>query len=218
MRRRSGPYSAIDPFSFPPLRVNRQDTLVSKQQLRDRFRAARLALGPDEVVAHSHAICARIAALPEITEACTVHVYWPLHDRREVDTRPLIRHLAEAGTRVALPVVAAFDGAPLLRHVAYEGAERMQPNRWGIPEPVDTEEIDPADVDAVVVPAFGAGRNGHRIGHGRGFYDTFLSAVSVPTIGAVYAACLIDAVPAEPHDIALDLIVTEREVWRPTTG
>jgi 5-formyltetrahydrofolate cyclo-ligase len=188
---------------------------IAKERLREQFRATRLGLSPDEAAAHSDALCERIAALPEIQAAGVVHVYWPLLDRREVDTRPLIRRLAGTGTRVVLPVVAAFEGAPALRHVAFEGEGRMRPNRWGIPEPFDTAAVDPADLDAVIVPAFGAGRNGHRIGHGRGFYDTFLASVAAPSIGAVYAACLVDAVPAEAHDIPLDVIVTEREVWRP---
>ena len=215
MQGKEKPYSATDPSSFHPSRVNTPNPAISKEGLRERFRTARLALSDSEAAAHSAAICERLAALPEIRAARIVHVYWPLLDRREVDTRPLIRRLMASGTRVVLPVVATFDGAPTLRHVAFEGDDRMRPNQWGISEPFDTEEVDPADVEAVVVPAFGAGRDGHRIGHGRGFYDTFLASVAAPTIGAVYAVCLVDAVPAEAHDVALDVIVTEREVWRP---
>ncbi|MEP0548259.1 MAG: 5-formyltetrahydrofolate cyclo-ligase [Rhodothermales bacterium] len=188
---------------------------ISKERLRERFRAARLALSPDEAAAHSAAICERLAALPEVRAARVVHVYWPLLDRREVDTRPLIRRLAASGTCVVLPTVAAFDGTPTLGHVAFESEDRMRPNRWGIPEPYDTAAVNPAELDAVIVPAFGAGRDGHRIGHGRGYYDAFLAAVDAPAIGAVYATCLVDAVPAESHDVALDVIVTEREAWRP---
>ena len=215
MRERIGPYSAIPLPSFPPARVKTPDPSPTKEQLRAHFRAARLALTPDEAASHSTKICARLAALPEIQSASVVHAYWPLLARREVDTRPLIRRLAAQGTRIVLPIVDSFDGAPVLRHVFYEGEGQMQTNRWGIKEPTSTEEIDPTEIDVVIVPAFGAGRDGHRIGHGRGFYDTFLASISVPTIGAVYAACLVDTVPAEAHDVALDVIVTEREVWRP---
>ncbi len=187
---------------------------AEKAALRARFREARLALSDAEAAAHSAAICARIAALPETEAAGTVHVYWPLVARGEVDTRPLIHRLHAAGVRVVLPVVAGFAGAPRLRHLVFEGEDAMRPNRWGIAEPHGTPEVAPADLGAVVVPAFGAGRDGHRIGHGRGFYDAFLAAVTAPTIGAVYAACLVEAVPAEAHDVALGVVVTEREVVR----
>ncbi|MEM1041755.1 MAG: 5-formyltetrahydrofolate cyclo-ligase [Bacteroidota bacterium] len=191
---------------------------AEKAALRARFRDARLALTDAEAAAHSTAICERIAALPEVKAAGTVHVYWPVTARREVDTRPLVRRLHGAGTRVVLPVVADFDGAPRLRHVRFEGEDRMQTNHWGIAEPVGTADADPSDLDVVIVPAFGAGRGGHRIGHGRGFYDAFLAGLAAVTVGAVYAACLVDAVPAEAHDVALGIVVTEREVVRVGTG
>lgn len=190
------------------------DPRAEKAALRAHFRTVRLALTDAEAAAHSAAICGRIAALPEIEAAATVHVYWPITARREVDTRPLIRRLHAEGQRVALPVVADFEGTPRLRHLAFAGEEKMYPNRWDILEPRGTAEVDLDDLDAVVVPAFGAGRDGHRIGHGRGFYDAFLADLSVPTIGAVYAACLVPTVPAEAHDVALNVIVTEQEVWR----
>jgi 5-formyltetrahydrofolate cyclo-ligase len=194
--------------------VKNADYANEKDRLRARFRAVRAALSDDDYAAHSAAVCERLAALPELADAETVHIYWPLLQRRELDTRPLIRELDAQGKQIVLPVVAAFEGAPRLRHVVFAGEGRMRPNRWGIPEPHDTPEVDPAAFDAVVVPAFGAGRNGHRIGHGRGFYDAFLAATDAPAVAAVFAGCLVERVPAEAHDIPLDVIVTEREVLR----
>lgn len=188
---------------------------ADKAALRARFRAVREALSPEAYAAASAAICERIAALPEVERAQTVHVYWPLVHRREVDTRPLIRRLVARGARVVLPVVVGFEGAPVLRHVAFRGEEHLQPNRWGIDEPIGPEEVSPEELDAVVVPALGAGRDGHRLGHGRGFYDAFLAGCPAARIGAVYAATLVPRVPAEPHDVPLDVIVTEEEVLRP---
>ncbi len=207
----------IRPSACPvPVFVNASELAAKKANLRARFRAARLGLTETEAAAHSAAICERIASLPEIKAAQTVHVYWPLSAKREVDTRPLIRRLHGEGKRLALPVVADFDSAPRLRHVAFESEAAMQPNRWGILEPTGTVEVDPTELNAIIVPAFGAGRNGHRIGHGRGFYDAFLANLDAVIIGAVYSTCLVPSVPAETHDVPLDIIVTEREVWRVT--
>ena len=87
--------------------------------------------------------------------------------------------------------------------------------RWGLLEPPATAPtVAPEAIDLVIVPAFGAGRNGARIGHGGGFYDAFLPTTSAVRVAVVYADCLIDHVPAEAHDAGLDLIVTEREVLR----
>lgn len=194
--------------------MNRAEIATTKHRLRERFRAARLALSDEEYARHSAKICKRLLSLPEISASDTVHVYWPLVARREVDTRPLIDALRSEGRTVVLPVVEQFDGAPTLRHVRFEGAEHMRPNRWGLLEPAGTETVALQDFDAVVVPAFGAGRDGHRIGHGRGFYDAFVRDLDAVTIGLVYDVCLVESVPAEPHDVPLDLVVTEAETCR----
>ncbi len=213
MRGRCTPYPVFpSPSSRSP--VQNPDPVAAKQALRERFVAARRVLSEAEVAAHSARICEQVAALPEIRRAGTVHVFWPIQARREVDTRPLIHRLRAEGKTIVLPIVAPVAGRPLLRHARFEGESRMQTSSWGISEPEGTAEVPPEALDAVVVPALGAGRNGHRIGHGRGYYDLFLAGLRVPTVCVLYAACLLDHVPAEPHDVPLDVLVTEREVWR----
>lgn len=192
---------------------------AEKAALRARFGAYRAALDEAEYARRSVAIAAQARRLPELRQAGTVHTYWPLTHRREVDTRPLIDALQQAGKRIVLPVVAAFGetegGRPRLRHLCYERGSALRANRWGIHEPVAGTSVPVADLDAVIVPALGAGRNGHRIGHGYGYYDELLRALRVPLIGLVYAACLVEAVPASAHDVPLSVIVTEDEIFRP---
>lgn len=189
----------------------------AKAALRRRFRSQRQALDPQAYAQQSAAIVERAIMLPELEAAQTVHVYWPLVERGEIDTRPLIRWLAAQGKDVVLPAIATFepDVRPLLRHLRYRGEAALHANRWGVREPIGNETVPPEALDVVIVPALGAGRNGHRIGHGRGFYDAFLAGLAVPRIGLVYAAGLVEAVPAEAHDVPLSVIVTERETIRP---
>ncbi len=192
---------------------------LQKAVLRRRFADYRRALSEEDYARYSAAIVARTMALPELRAAATVHLYWPLTARREVDTRPLAASLHEAGKTVVLPVVADFSRTagttPRLRHLALEGAAALRENRWGVHEPIGGRTVPVEEIDVVIVPALGAGRNGHRIGHGLGFYDEFLKTTGAPKIGLVYAACLVEAVPAEAHDVPLSLLVTEEEVVRP---
>lgn len=187
-------------------------SIDSKATLRERFRAYREALSPAAVAAKSAAIVQRVAGVPALEAAQTVHCYWPMVDRGEIDTRPLIRTLHVRGIQVVLPVVAdSKPGTPTLVHRRYAGPEALRTNRWGLHEPIGTEAVDPAALDVIIVPAFGAGRNGHRIGHGYGYYDAFLAGLDVPAIALVYDACLVDSVPADAHDVPLSTIVTEYE-------
>ncbi len=191
----------------------------TKQALRERFRSFRAHLSEAEYRERSRAIVARMLTVPELARAETIHVYRPMTARHEVDVRPLIARLAAENKQIVLPVVVTFGraeaGAPRLRHVRYTDETAFRVNRWGIHEPAGAETVPPEALDLVIVPALGAGRNGYRIGQGLGYYDEFLAGLSVPTLCPVYAECLVEAVPAEPHDVPVSIIVTEREIVRP---
>ena len=193
---------------------------LSKARWRALFRATREELDVRAYQEYSTAIAERTLALPEVRAARRVHTYWPLTRRREVDTRPLIRHLRARGTEIILPVVVAPgpQKPPRLRHVHLADEADLRPNRWGIYEPTGSTCVSVADLDVIIVPALGAGRNGHRVGHGHGFYDAFLRDAHAPTVCLVYARCLAEAVPVEAHDVPVSVIVTESEVVRPAAS
>lgn len=184
-----------------------------KAALRARFRAVRASLSEADYAARSAALCDRLAAELILRDAAVVHAFWPMTARREPDLRPLLRTLHARGVTVVLPVVEAFEGPPRLVHRRFEGEAALDVNRWGIAEPTG-EPVALDAVEAVLVPALGVGRNGYRIGHGRGFYDAFLAGLTVPTLCPVYAECLVAHVPAEPHDVPVTAVVTERETVR----
>jgi 5-formyltetrahydrofolate cyclo-ligase len=190
-----------------------------KAALRTHFRTVRAGITAEAYQQESAAIIARLAALPEVRTAHTLHAYWPHTGRREVDLRPFLRAMQDEGKRIVLPVVVGFEPAagptPRMTHRLFVDDAHLHPNRWGIEEPIGTVHVPLEAVDVVIVPALGAGRNGHRIGHGLGYYDEFLAGLRVPTLCPVFAACLVDAVPADPHDVPMDVIVTEDAVIRP---
>jgi 5-formyltetrahydrofolate cyclo-ligase len=71
--------------------------------------------------------------------------------------------------------------------------------------------------DIVLVPMAAFDRSGHRIGYGAGHYDRTLAQLrklkAITAIGLAFAAQEVKAVPALPHDVALDYVLTETEVF-----
>ena len=66
--------------------------------------------------------------------------------------------------------------------------------------------------DAIVVPLNGFNERGFRLGHGGGWYDKYLSTQSTAyKIGVGYENTLVDF-DEEPHDIRMDMIVTDKSV------
>jgi 5-formyltetrahydrofolate cyclo-ligase len=183
----------------------------SKESWRRRFRTYRRSLSPGAYRARSTLVAHRCLAVSDVARADAVHAYWPLTDQREVDTRPLIAGLRGRGARIVLPVVTSFEpDTPSLEHRQYRGPKSLHTNRWCIREPWHTDRVSLDTVDVVLVPALGIGENGHRLGHGSGYYDAFLQSLTCPRIGLTYEACLVSSVPHASHDVPLTHIVTER--------
>lgn len=80
----------------------------------------------------------------------------------------------------------------------------------GILEPKTTcEQMTIADCDVIFVPGVVFGRNGTRIGMGRGYYDRLLRGVSIPKIGIAYAFQLFDSLPTTDEDQRVDIIISD---------
>ena len=60
-----------------------------------------------------------------------------------------------------------------------------------------------------MVPAVAYDRKGNRLGRGKGFYDRLLKTTKATKIGVGYEFQLFDELPTEPHDVAMDIIITQ---------
>ena len=151
-------------------------------------------------------------ALPvEIRPGMVVSGYAPI--RSEIDPVRLMRKIAEAGGRLALPAVMARGQSLTFR--AWSPNDRMVMGPLGILEPSPAAaELMP---DIMLVPLAAFDRLGHRIGYGAGHYDyTFAhlrKTKAVRGIGLAFAAQQIKAVPALAHDVALDYVLTETRTF-----
>jgi 5-formyltetrahydrofolate cyclo-ligase len=180
-----------------------------KSALRREALARRDALPADARTQAAEAIAARPFPL-EITPGTVVSGFMPL--KTEINPLPLMRKLAAAGAKLALPVVAG-RGKPLIMR-AFAFGDALNSGQWGIKEPKpEAGEVAP---DILLVPMLAFDRQGHRIGYGAGYYDMTIAALRArkPAIacGIAYAAQEVDAVPVTPRDARLDLVLTERGV------
>jgi 5,10-methenyltetrahydrofolate synthetase len=171
---------------------------------RRRLIAARLAMPASVRRHHALRIGAALDGLLGDVAGLLVAVYWPI--RGEPDLRAWIDSLRARGARCALPVVVARD-APLAFREWPRGA-RLRPGAWNIPEPADGAPVVP---QVVLAPVVGFDRDAYRLGHGGGYYDRTLAIASPRprAIGVGYADAEIPSILPQPHDVAMDLVVTE---------
>ena len=182
---------------------------ATKLRLRSDALARRDALAPALRAAAAESIAARNFPIG-IAPGAIVAGFMPM--KSEINPLPLMRSIARAGARLALPVVAG-RGKPLILR-AYMFGEPLAAGVWGIREPMpEAPEVAP---DIVIAPLAAFDRTGHRIGYGAGYYDLTIAGLRankpVVAIGIAFSVQEIASVPATPRDARLDLVLTEREV------
>ena len=134
--------------------------------------------------------------------------YWPIRD--ELDVRPVIARLMDAGQPVCLPVVQG-DEQPLELRLWQEGAPLYEAG-FGTLAPA--EDAPDAVPHVMLVPLLGFDGHGTRLGYGGGYYDRTLGSLAVRPrlIGFAFALQEVDHIPRDAHDVPLDVIVTEQGV------
>jgi len=142
----------------------------------------------------------------------TIGAYWSI--KGEFDALPALYRWSEAeeGRRIGLPVIDRTT-KQLDFHVWFPGCP-MEEDAYGIPKPKDTERFQP---QLLLVPCVGFGPGGLRLGYGGGFYDRTLAELSPRplTVGVGYAHGFVPWLDAEPHDVPLDVVLTEDGVhWQ----
>ena len=129
--------------------------------------------------------------------------------RSEADIRPLMFALREKGARLCLPVVE--DRETIIFRELVRGAELVDTGFGTAGPGPEAEVLDP---QMLLVPLSAFDAAGNRIGYGAGHYDRAIArlrekGMTPRLIGIAFACQEVDNVPAEPHDVPLDAILTE---------
>jgi 5-formyltetrahydrofolate cyclo-ligase len=183
--------------------------LDRKAALRVAALAARRSLRTGERATASQAVVERLTVLPELRRAQVVLLYAALAE--ETDVGAMIAPLHGRGARTVFPRVRGDR----LELVAASDLRTLQLGYRGIQEPVGPA-VDPAIIDAVIVPGVAFDPHGGRLGQGGGHYDRLLATLPSRTvrIGVCFAGQVVPAVPRDDHDLPVDLVVTDRALYR----
>ncbi|MEU6698195.1 5-formyltetrahydrofolate cyclo-ligase [Pseudonocardia sp. NPDC046786] len=182
-----------------------------KRTLRRGLLAARTGRPPGERAAATAALSRHVISLASDTPG-PVHCYLPIGGEPgaaagAVPALPDV--LLDAGHDVVVPVVPVEPGP--LDWARYTGPDGLVDGLFGTRQPagplLGTAAV--ATAGLVLVPALAVDRSGRRLGRGGGYYDRTLPLVAAGAAVAVllHDGELLDAVPAEPHDVTVGLVV-----------
>lgn len=159
-----------------------------------------------------------LLALDEFKNANNILFYASF--RSEVDTMGYLQDVINLGKKLVLSVVDNRHKRLDLYYV--DDISELVPGYKGIPEPgiLTDREASLNDIDLVIIPGTGFDITGNRLGYGGGYYDRLLSYESkmlanvehIKTIALAFEEQIGEKIPAEPHDIKVDIIITDKRV------
>ena len=186
----------------------------AKQQLRIEASARRASQQDGELL--SRRIFERLVELPAYGRASTLMIY--LDIRSEVRTRWFVPTAWSEGKRVVVPYCEDSE----IKLFRLDSFDELAPGAMGVPEPLPRlrsdvdRSVDPSELDVIVAPGLAFDYCGSRLGYGRGYYDRLLCRTRPDALkAAVCFECqLFPEVPSRPHDIRMDVVITENAVYR----
>lgn len=185
----------------------------SKPQARAHFKSILRSIEPAARRILSHRAAELLAGTPEFERAQMVMIFLSMPE--EIDTSPVALLAWARGKIIVAPHVewSARKLTPIKLGSLSDFASSAQP--WKDLR-IEGKPIPPSEIDLVLVPALAYSSTGHRLGHGLGFYDRFLTApgLRATSCGFGFDCQLGQLPPVEVHDVPLNMLVTDARVLR----
>jgi 5-formyltetrahydrofolate cyclo-ligase len=191
---------------------------MNKNQLRAKLRRARRAISPQERRHAAVRLMRRVLGEGLLLRAKRIGFYIPMGE--EMDLLPLLNQASWLGKACFLPVVPPrFQRRLWFTRIT--PLPRWYVNRFGIDEHWSPRPVRAWQLDLLFVPLVGFDEAGHRLGMGGGFYDASLAYLrrrklwrKPRLVGVGYECQKVPHIPADPWDMHLSAIATEKKIYR----
>jgi 5-formyltetrahydrofolate cyclo-ligase len=157
-----------------------------KELMRQWLKSKRMKISNDDVDTLSLDINKSLIELLNWDSFKTIHCYESIESLKEVTTASLLDYLRERNKQIFI--------------------QDKSPNK-PLPE---------VGFNLIIVPTLGFDGRGNRMGWGGGYYDRLLAdQKGALKIGLCYQNGFVaGGIPAEPHDIPLDIVITNTKIYK----
>ncbi|NLZ83298.1 MAG: 5-formyltetrahydrofolate cyclo-ligase [Clostridiales bacterium] len=187
-----------------------------KTKLREVLGTKRNNLSDSEVILMSNSIKEQILQLDIYKNSFNILSF--ISFGKEVNTKELIKSALDCQKHLYAPRI---DNKSMDFYKIYN-LEDLVTSKFGVSEPIpDTNNLFVINKDRVkektimIIPGLAFDNKGNRLGYGKGYYDEFLSmeyAKDFLKIAVAYDFQIIDEVPTDEYDVAVDYIVTPSKI------
>lgn len=201
----------------------RQNMTDEKKRLRKELLGIRGAMPEELRKEKSREILNTVYGMDVYRDADIILAY--VNYQSEVITLPLIKKALMDEKQIFCPKVLGNE----MEFYRINSVKDLSEGYKGIMEPVSGQKFldmaanrqttDEKFSTLVLMPGVGFDENCHRIGYGKGFYDRYLTRMSEKeirfcTAGLGYECQMVCEIPCETHDIGLDMVVTEKKIYK----
>ena len=162
----------------------------------------------------AHSVAAKLSEHVAARGYSSIGLYWPI--KHEINLLSWAQALAQqSGVVLCLPVVVARK-APL-EYWRWQQGEKLARGFWDVPVPARRDVVLP---DLMLAPLVGFDQENYRLGYGGGYFDRTLASLAQrpAVIGIGYEFAALTSIFPQPHDIAMDAVVTEQHTTLPPDG
>lgn len=181
------------------------DSADRKAWMRQEAMTCAAKLSEEYKAQSSARIMEQVMALPAYRTARTIFCF--VGRKNEVHTKELIAHALSEGKRVGVPLVVCQG---IMEAKEIHSLDDLKEGRMRILEPDPASvTIAPNEIDLAIIPCVSCSHEGARLGFGGGYYDRYLMQADFTVACVCYEVLTRDAIPLEPHDCKMDLLITE---------
>ncbi len=181
-----------------------------KNDIREKYKALRMAISPDIKAIMDEKICNYFLSLATYRYSSVILMYAPKSD--EVNVFKIAERALADGKQVAFPRCKP-ESHDMDYHFVTD-LSQLEKGSYGLLEPPPHLPIyDYKNVTApcaCIIPALVYDKKGYRLGYGKGYYDRYLGNFTGSKVGMIYSDYIIDALPIGRFDLSVDFIVTEK--------
>ncbi|KAF8889586.1 hypothetical protein BD779DRAFT_1708119 [Infundibulicybe gibba] len=187
---------------------------AQKKVLRSAMASTLQKLSSLAIKEQSEAVAARILSMESFQRSRSISCYLNMPSR-ELDTLSLVSEIISRDKTLFVPKIMSRDGSmDFLKIYDDEDLITLPAGLWGIKEPHTLS--DDVELDMILVPGVAFDESHSRLGHGKGYYDRFLTSYTSSGRRAPLLVALAlreqvlsgDEIPIGEHDWKMDFIVT----------
>lgn len=187
---------------------------MDKAKLRKKILNIRSNMHKEEVINKSSIIIDKLVNSEAYKNSRVVFVYMDF--KNEVITSFLIKLMLSENKRVVIPYTDTTNTV-IIPSELKSVEDDLALSKFGYYEPIFEKiiPVDPEEFDLVVVPGVAFDKNLNRVGFGKGYYDRILNRIrpDAEAVAIAYEFQVLDEVPCEEHDIKMDMIITEENIY-----